>query len=195
MSAIYKNMYEILQEDQKGCARLQKFEATGFAAALAGIPQGKYIKLIVNGELMMSNTPMEKRTSADFVLNAEGDVLICGLGIGLVILPLLESEKVKSITVIEKYQDVIDCVLPQIKEYDTANKLKVICEDCFDYTTDKKFDTIFIDIWASINSDIYKEEMQPLKRKYRKFLKSERKTMKNIYVWAEYNARYDRPLR
>ena len=195
MSIAYKNMCEILQEDQKGCARLKKFEATGFAAALAGIPHGEYIKLIVNGELMMSDTPMEKRTSIDFVSNAEGEVLICGLGIGLVILPLLESEKVKSITVIEKYQDVIDCVLPQIKGYDSENKLNVICADCFDFTTDKRFDTIFIDIWPCVNSDIYKEEMQPLKRKYKKFLKSERRTMKNIYVWAEYNARYDRPLR
>ena len=192
--SIFKNMYEILEEKQQGIARLDKFKAEGFLAWKQNIPQGEYIRLIVNGECMMSNTPMEKRTSMDFMINAYGDVLICGLGIGLVILPLLESEKINSITVIEKYQDVIDCVLPQIEKFDTNNKLKVIHQDCFDFTTKEKFDTIFIDIWANINSDIYKEEMQPLKRKYRKFLSKYGKENKNIFVWAEYNARYDKPL-
>ena len=188
---MYKNMCDILQEKQQGVAGLQKFRAEGFWALRQGIPTGEYIRLLVNGELMMSNTPMEKRTSAEFVSNAEGDVLICGLGIGLVILPLLESEKVKSITVVEKYQDVIDIVLPQIKGYDTENKLTVVCEDCFKFKTDNRFDTVFIDIWANINSDIYKEEMKPLKRKYRNLLREGRQTMDNVYVWAEREAKYD----
>ena len=192
--AIYKNMYEILEERQQGLARLDKFKAEGFMALRQGIPQGDYIRLIVDGECMMSNTPMEKRTAMDFMTNAFGDVLVCGLGIGMVILPLLESEKIKSITVIEKYQDVIDCVLPQIEKYDTKKKMKVIYQDCFEFTTKDKFDTIFIDIWAHVNSDIYKEEMQPLKRKYRKFLSEYGKENKNIFVWAEREARYDKPL-
>ena len=192
--AVYKNMYEILEERKQGIARLDKFKAEGFMSWRQGIPQGDYIRLIVNGECMMSNTPMEKRTSMDFMINAYGDVLICGLGIGMVILPLLENEKIKSITVLEKYQDVIGCVLPQIEKYDTEKKLKVIHQDCFDFTTKDKFDTIFIDIWAYINSDIYKKEMQPLKRKYRKFLSEYGKEHKNIFVWAEREARYDKPL-
>lgn len=191
---MYKNMCEILTEKRQGVAELQKFRVEGFAAAIARIPTGDYIKLIVDGELMMSNTPMEKRTSFDFVRNAEGDVFICGLGIGLVIMPLLESENVKSITVIEKYQDVIDCVLPQIRGYDTKNKLTVICADCFEFKTPDRYDTIFIDIWGSINRDVYETEMKPLKNKYKKFLKAERRKMANVFVWAEYNARYERNL-
>ena len=105
------------------------------------------------------------------------------------LIPLFENDKVKSITVIEKYQDVIDCVLPQIKPYDKQDKLKVICQDCFDFSTKERFDTIFIDIWANINRDIYDEEMKPLKRKYRKFLSANGKALKNIFVWAEYNAK------
>ena len=191
---MYKNMCEVLQEKQQGVAALEKYEAKGWAAMVQGISQGEYIKLTINGSLMMSNTSMEKRTSREFVWNAEGDVLICGLGIGLVIMPLLESENVKSITVIEKYQDVIDIVLPQIKGYDTANKLNVICADCFKYTPDKKYDTIFIDIWAYINEDVYKKEMLPLKRKYRKYLTENGKQKKNIFVWAEKQARYGQRL-
>ena len=37
--------------------------------------------------------------------------------------------------------------------------------------------------------------MQPLKRKYRKFLSEYGKENKNIFVWAEHEARYDKPLR
>lgn len=195
MNEIYKDMRELLEEKEQGVAKLVKYRAEGFAAMMAGVPTGDYIKLIVDGELMMSNTPMEKSTSFNFVADAEGDVLICGLGIGLVILPLLENEKVKSIIVIEKYQDVIDIILPQIKPHDKYNKLKVVCTDCFDYCTKEKFDTIFIDIWPSINRDIYEKEMKPLKSKYKKFLKVERRKMANVYVWAEYNARYEVPLR
>ena len=191
---VYENMNELLEEKQQGVVRLEKFRAEGFAALRQGIPQGDYIRLMVDGSLMMSNTPMEKRTSMDFVINAHGDVLICGLGIGLVIIPLLVRDNVKSITVLEKYQDVIDCVLPQIEKHDVNGKLKVIHQDCFEFTTKDKYDTIFIDIWAYVNSDVYKEEMQPLKRKYRKFLSDYGKEHKNIFVWAEHQARYDKPL-
>ena len=190
----YVDMHEVLEEKQQGIAWLNKFKAEGFMAWRQGIPEGNYIRLVVNGDCMMSNTPMEKRTSEVFMKNAYGDILICGLGIGLVILPLLENDNIKSITVLEKYQDVIDIVLPQIKQFDVNDKLTVIHEDCFEYTTKDKFDTIFIDIWPYINSDIYHEEMIPLKRKYRKFLSDYGKTNKNIFVWAEKEARYNRPL-
>ena len=188
---MYKDMCEILEEKQVGVAKLEKFNATGIVAYLQGISDGQYIRLFVDGDLMMSNTYMEKYTSAEFVRNAKGDVLICGLGIGLVIMPLLESAEVTSITVVEKYQDVIDCVLPQIQKYDTQGKLFVVCEDAFEFKTSHRYDTIFIDIWPFINSDIYKEQMKPLKCKYRKFLSEKGRKNKNIYVWAEYQAKHN----
>lgn len=40
----------------------------------------------------------------------KGDVLIGGLGIGMINIPLLESDEVTSVTIIEKNQDVIDLV-------------------------------------------------------------------------------------
>lgn len=190
----FKNMAEILEEKSQGIAKLEKYKAEGFWANISHIPEREYVRLIVNDELMMSNTPMEQRTSLPFMQNATGNILICGLGLGLVILPLLENDEVKSITVIEKYQDVIDCVLPQIKKYDRNNKLNVVCVDCFEYETKDKYDTIFIDIWPNINSDIYKEEMKPLKQKYRKYLSPFGKEHKNIFVWAETEAKHDMKL-
>lgn len=188
----YHNMADVLVDKKQGIAEIRHYEIKNdWYAMCYGITPGEYVQLKVYDELMMSNTDMEKRTSYEFMRNAIGNVLVCGLGIGMVILSLLEQENIVSITVIEKYQDVIDCVLPQIKKYDKHNKLTVICEDCFNYKPIKKYDTIFIDIWAYINSDIYKEEMLPLKCKYRNYLSKYGKITKNIFVWAEYQAKHN----
>lgn len=190
---MYANMLEILQEKEIGIAKVEKYHVDGWGI-FQGVAEGDYVSLKVNGGLMMSNTPMEKRTNSEFVHNATGDVLIGGLGIGLIIMPLLEKDEVKSITVLEKYQDVIDCVLPQLKPHDKQNKLKVICADCFEWETKDTYDTIYLDIWSYINEDVYNEEMKPLKRKFRKFLSADGKENKRIGVWAERQARYGQRL-
>lgn len=191
---MYSNMTEILTPGEVGNAKLDKYHIEGFAAWVNHITPGEYVRLIVNGTLMMSNTDMEKWTSIKFVRKAEGNVLICGLGIGLVLLPLFKNPSVKTITVIEQSQDVIDLILPQIKEYDTESKLTVICADCFEWEATNRYDTIFIDIWPSINRDVYDEEMVPLKKKYCKFLSGDRRRTGRCIVWAWENARDERPL-
>lgn len=121
-----------------------------------------YIRLKKNGDgIMMSDTPMERNTNRDFIRKANGDVIIFGLGLGLVILPLLKKENVKSILVVELYQDLIDLVQPILKIHDTENKLSIIQGDCFEIhktiTKDKKFDSVYGDIWIEICTDNYAE--------------------------------------
>lgn len=126
---------------------------------------GKYVRLHVNGELMMSDTAMERRTNRSFIEFATGRVLIAGLGVGLIIQNIIDKEDVTEIVVIEKYQDVIDVVEPRIKH----PKLKIICADVFKYDmpAEEKFDTIYFDIWPEISTDNL-NEMTLLHRKYRK---------------------------
>ena len=188
------NMAEILEEKAKGVCKVEKYTIPEFYRLIYRTSDREYIRLMINGELMMSDTEMEYRTSAQFIRNACGDVFVCGLGLGMTTMQLLEDPSVTSITIIEKYQDVIDCVFPQIKKYDKDNKLQIICADCFMYEPIKKYDTIFIDIWAYINSDIYEEEMKPLKRKYRKYLSRFGKVANNIFVWAEFEAKHNMKL-
>ena len=195
MEKTFYNMHKDLEERTSGNVKLEKYHPKGFMAMYNGIPEGDYIRLIVDGTLMMSNTPMEQRTSMPFVANASGDVLICGLGLGMVILPLLDCEEVTSITVIENSVDVVKCVYDQIKSHDKEDKLRLIIQDAFKFETLDRYDCIFVDIWPAINSDIYKEEMKPLKDKYRRFLKPSCRNNKHIFVWAEHEARYDQPLR
>ena len=122
------------------------------------VTAGQYVELSVNNILMMSDTDMEKRTNYEFISNAKGDVMIAGLGIGLILHNLekkVKTGEVKSITVYEKYQDVIDLITPYYKHL----PITVKCEDILNYLPPKEeiYDTIYFDIWPTINTDNLKD--------------------------------------
>lgn len=153
----------------------------------SGISPGSYARLKVGSTTMMSDTPMEQRTNLDFIHNAHGDVLIGGLGIGLIILAIQDNPEVSSITVLEANQNVIDAVKPQLPLND---KVRIIFADAFKWNPDRKFDCIYMDIWPYINSDIYRKEMVPLKRKYGHYLKPLSESPKRFNrCWAEHQAK------
>jgi hypothetical protein len=144
---------------------LYNLRAVRDSGSIFQIYEGHYVRLIVDGELMMSDTPMERISNRDFIDKAKGRVLIAGLGIGMIIRAIVNKPEVEEIVVIEKYRDVIDLVSPKIAH----PKVKVIEADIFTYDMAKseKFDTIYFDIWASINTDnLY--EMKELHKRYRK---------------------------
>lgn len=187
---MFKEMSKILKEGQVGNFVLEKFELTG-KEFRCDIPKGKYIRLIDKEQgwngCVMSDTPMEKETNREFVEKAHGDILIAGLGIGLILLPLLEKKDVKKITIIEKNKEVIELIEHQLPK---NSKITIINRDIFkNQFKTEKFDCIYFDIWNYINSDVYKE-MKSLKRKYKKNLNIENP---NNYIkcWAEYEAKHN----
>jgi len=169
-SKTYKIKQSILTETQISMDKTRGM-LNGNYWMFAGLkPDFPYITLIKKGEgAMMSDTPMERTTNQDFIDKANGDVLIFGLGLGLVIMPLLKDKAVKSITVIELYQDLIDMVKPILKEQDVDNKLTIVQGDCFEYHKEipkgQLYDCIYGDIWLEISSDNW-DEMKDLTRKY-----------------------------
>lgn len=78
----------------------------------------------------MSDTNMEKRTNSDFCINAYGDIIIGGLGIGMIIMAIQDKPEVNTITVIEKNQEVIDLVASQLNFNDKVN---IVCADVFEW--------------------------------------------------------------
>lgn len=129
------------------------------------IQEGKYVRLVVNGSLMMSDTGMERLSNKEIIEHANGRVLIAGLGIGLIIRNILLKGNVTEIVVIEKYKEVIELVGNKFKD----KRLKII-EGCIhDYKPDQKFDTIYFDIWPDINTDNL-EEIRILHNKFKFFL-------------------------
>lgn len=148
-------------------------------SSIQNIDPGHYIVLEIDLETMMSDTPMERITNRDFIKNATGDVLIGGLGLGMCIQALLNKPDVTSITIIELNNDVIKLVAPLFKN----DKVKIIHNDIFTWVPDngQKFDTIYFDIWYTADSENIKSEMNPLIRRYRKYLKD--KTINWISAW------------
>lgn len=193
---MYNDMTQLLRPATNGEFAISHFEIKelNFHALLNGIPIGRYVKLTHNGKVVMSDTPMEKRTNSSFVVNAHGDVLIGGLGIGMIVTAIQHNEKVNSITIIEKHKEVIELVTSQIP---FNNKVHIINADVFDWKPERgqRFDCIYMDIWNFVNSDVYHDEMKPLKRKFGHYLKpiSESPNRFNS-CWAEWNAKNDMRL-
>ena len=187
---MYHNMAEILEDRKVGDFELSHYEIgdKDFVAMYRmGISPGRYVKLLHKRECVMSDTDMKKRTNSSFVINAHGNVLIGGLGIGLILLAIQDKKEVKQITVVEKNMEVIELVGGQLP---LNSKVHIVHDDVFDYNPLFKYNTIYMDIWNYINSDVYEREMKPLISKYRKYLVSKSED-ENRYIdcWCRYQAK------
>ena len=86
---------------------------------------GTYKQLLRNGDTVMSNTPAELADHQEVLWEAEkrgGDILINGLGLGVVLVDLLKLG-INSVTVIEKSEDVIALVEPTFEN--AAERLNI----------------------------------------------------------------------
>jgi len=153
----FPNVIDIVPEGEMGVAKVRHVEVTKSDAVLAVLRrdymlrEGRYCQLLVNGGLMMSDTPYERSTNWEVKRHAHGRVLIAGLGIGMVLKPILDNPDVEYVKVIEKYQDVIDLVAP----YYNSEKLEVVCADIYDWKPEKgeKYNVVYFDIWPDICTD------------------------------------------
>jgi len=164
----YTDVIERVKPGKVGTAELVHDEPSKIErmmGALHGMPlhREKYARLLVNGSIMMTDAEFERATNADFVREACGHVLIAGLGIGLILDPIMEQSE--SVTVIEKNKDVIDLVGPYFPQ------VKVIHADIYEWNPpkDARYDTIYFDIWGHFNADTSKDAAK-LSRKFKKYL-------------------------
>lgn len=189
MYSVYKNMALLLQDIQIGDYKLDKFEINSNNNDWRNpIPHGVYVRLRHRGDVVMSNTPMEMRTNYNFVRNANGDVLVAGLGMGMILMAIQDKPEVKSITVIEYSPEIIQMVASQLP---LNSKVTIIQGDIFEWKPSRgtKYDTIYFDIWNYINSDVAKE-MSKLKQTFKSRLRSkEENPNRFMSCWAEREAK------
>lgn len=87
---------------------------------LVQIPAGTYTSLVrwtestlhLHGEVVMHDVPAELNTHLDFMLRANGRVLVTGLGLGCVVRGCLANPAVRHVTCIENSVDVLKLVAP-----------------------------------------------------------------------------------
>ena len=146
-----------------------------------------YPAVLQDSREWMTVTPHEIRTTMPAVNASRGNVVTYGLGLGY--FPYMASlkENVKSVTIVEKDERVINLfqkyLLPQ---YPFKDKIKIICDDAFMFAkqqTSKTFyDFIFADTWHDPSDGV---EM------YQKFKECEKYSPESKYMyWIEYTLKY-----
>ena len=175
-----RNIRVDVSEGQSGNWHIEKFTVSEKDASFHNlrasfhsgrtIDAGEYTRIIRGGTTIMSDTPAEISDHMEFVRMARlgGHILINGLGIGWALEAILDCEKIKTITVIEKSKDVIDLVKQHYYDKCPKNKsLIIVHADALEYKPQKgqRYGAVWHDIWDIICADNI-EDMKKLHRKY-----------------------------
>ena len=159
---------------KKGEWTIDKFttEFFHFGYALAGrpVPKGEtYTRLCRGSTLVMSDTPAEQKDHEGFYNRAAGEVLIAGLGIGMILEAVAKKPEVKRVTVVEVSQDLIDLVWPTYQAR-YGDKIQIVCADINSWrpASGHRYDCAWFDIWDNISPD----NLPEMARLHRRFSRS-----------------------
>ena len=186
-------MHCIIPEGEKGIAKVTHFRVTRevnlenlrlIRDGQCGVKSGTYARLVVDGELMMTDTTNEFVTNRSIIFGSEGDVLIAGLGLGMVLMVLAKRKEVTSVTVVEKHQDVIDLIEPHLRAEMTtkeSKRLTILQGDIFEWRPPKeaRYDFIYFDIWP----DIGPENLPAMTKLHRSFWRWKRSRHSTMTSW------------
>lgn len=82
--------------------------------------------LTIGGKVWMTDEPPYTYSLASFAERARGDVLVAGLGLGIVLHQLSANPAVERITVVEHERDVLDLVSPRLPR---DSRIKLVEQD------------------------------------------------------------------
>jgi len=177
-----------LPEGSKGDWKVRHFEVTEEAAAFEGLravingsrraaTEGLYTGLYQTfgnlnqgGEVVMSDTMDEILDHFEAYRQSclrGGNILIHGLGLGMITSAICELPHVNHVTVVEVEGDVIDLVAPTLlSRYDN---LTIVEEDSLTWTPVRgsRFQVVWHDIWTNIDSNNL-PQMRLLHERYRR---------------------------
>ena len=124
----------------------------------------KYPAVLENGNEWMTLLPNEIESMRLDIDKVSGNVVTFGLGLGCFAYMASLKDEVKSLTIVDKSDEVIDLfktyILPQFK---TKDKIKIVNMDAYEFVKkemkDTHFDYAFVDIWHDISDgvDMYLE--------------------------------------
>jgi hypothetical protein len=108
---------------------------------------GRWAQLVIDDEPTMWDVPGERVQNRHVVDHARGDVLVVGLGLGMILHPLLAKPAVRSVHVVEVNEDVVALIAPTLRHVAGAAKLRIELADGRRWRPAEgvAFDTIWID--------------------------------------------------
>lgn len=187
MNRDFPDMTTVVPEGTLGEVQVEHFtftkeesDFTKFRAAFGHphefCPPGRYARLLVNGQIWMTDTKMERDSNREVLFEARGQVLLGGLGLGMVAAGLLLNPTIEHITVVERHPHVLALVGPALWRWEKqtflrAGRLELVSGDIFDWTPPRgvRYDAIYLDVWQDICRDNL-DEVRRLKARYRRRL-------------------------
>jgi hypothetical protein len=122
-------------------------------------------------KVWMSTHVAERTTQAEFVAAAHGRVLVAGLGLGLVLGPLLDKPEVTEIVVVDVNPAVPALMAPYLEGLEAGRRLRLVRADINRWRCRSVFDVIYFDIWPDISARNL-PEMLRLETRYRRHLRA-----------------------
>lgn len=144
-------------------------------------PPAIYSALLEGERQWMTDEPSELLQCLAVVEAARGDVLITGLGLGLVSSLLCRRDNVRTITIVERQPAVIELVWPALSRL--SAKLKLVADDAFQFRPDRRFDLVYHDIWLGNGGP---PEIPGLFMRYRPFAARQAAWTRERIVWIVY---------
>lgn len=135
--------------------------------------ENKYFISLLNseGKLLMSDSNSMLKICKPYLDAFNGEVLISGMGLGVLILPLLNDVTITKIDIVEKDLDIINYVYNnRLENLDISNKINVINEDIFTFTTTNNYDYILLNHWVTPDNNTL-SEVSSLQSKFTSNLK------------------------
>jgi len=118
----------------------------------------------------MTDSPTDYGAMQRYAGQAEGNVLTCGLGLGLIVHEMYKNDKIKNITIIEQSPSVMALVEKYLPK---DSHIKLLWGDFwkFIFLDDSKWDWIIVDLWTIRGTkrhlEIYNQEILPANKQLR----------------------------
>ncbi len=132
---------------------------------------GSYTVLLKEGCPMpiMQDSEAEYNEHAPLFENATGDVLIGGLGIGFCHQKLIDNPDVTSVTIVEKYQEVVDLVWEHCPKDDRFSLVVADIEE-WEPSEGTSWDYAWFDTWLIDNLLDYKQHRAFMEERYGEYV-------------------------
>lgn len=140
--------------------------------------------LVQNGNEIMSNSQQELLEHQEFLNRPlSGDVLVTGLGLGFINKYLIDKPDIKSVTIVEKYSEVIDLTWNTCPKDD---RFSLVHADADTWEPTQTFDWGWFDSWTDFHHMAHEKWREVIREKYTPYIGE------NIFFWIPEEDRHKR---
>jgi hypothetical protein len=180
MWKLFPRMVDVLAPAQLGNVEIRHFTVSEEEAEAWSYQRmevwvaGTYCQLDIDGLGWMYDAFQERLWNRKVVYRAHGDVLIGGLGMGMILHPILAKPEVRSVRVLELNPNVVTLVEPSLRSAPGYEKLTIEMADVYNWQPQpgQRFDTIWLDaIPCYARHQLFLRLAEAVMDRYRPFLR------------------------